>query len=122
VGRVGAVGPVGSRRAAEPCVGVVDTCSGQSPAGGQTFAVVTPVVSSAGVKAAGTLAFEAGAAAEAPTVHHCPQSLAAYAADDTFQKNGVLGMSATIRRQRCAHTWRTAWSTILFKSSAWKSA
>lgn len=84
--QVGVVEAVGSRRAAGPCVGAVDTCSGQSPAGGQTFAVVTRVELNAKVEAAGTLAFEAGGAAEAPMVHCCPQSLAAYAADDAFQK------------------------------------
>ena len=87
---------VGSRRAAGACVGVVDTCSGLSQVGGRTFEAATPVEFGAKVRAVGTSAFEAGAAAEGPMVHCYPRSLATYAAGRYILRNGVLYRPATI--------------------------
>lgn len=74
--------------------------------------IVTPVELGAKVGAVGTSAFEAEAAAEAPRAHCYPRSLAAYAADEHFLEWGGH------HTPKVVHTWRTAWSTILFNSSA----
>jgi len=79
--RAEVVEAVGSRRAVGACVGVVDTCSGLSQVGGQTFEAASLVELGAKAGAVGTSAFEAGVAAEGPRVHCCPRSLAAYAGE-----------------------------------------
>lgn len=72
----------GSRGAAVACGGAVDTCLDPAPVVGRTVAAVIPVVLNAMAEAVDTLAFEVGAAAEAPAEHCYQRSLATYATDD----------------------------------------